>query len=129
MVGGITWVYKRGENELTPNAWTWDEQGVTWQDITEYETGEVYEIDATGSAFVLINRRVFEWLAQYSDEWHTSGIHPDTGTYMGHDLAFCYDAVVRGPFKLFWDTGVQSGHIKHFELDEKMYRNFQESQK
>jgi len=125
MVAGLGFVYKRGEGVLIPNAWTWNPEAQEWEDTDDYKSGIVQEIDGTGSGFALINRRVF----QHTDnnEWHRSGTHPKTGKYMGHDLAFCYDNIVDGPFKLVWDTNVHTGHVKHFELDENMFRNYQRS--
>lgn len=131
LVGGLTFVYKRQDNILLPNGWTWDSEIGHWRDIDDYVSGKKYEIQGTGAAFLLIHRDVFNWWNEYTEDknlWHRSGVHPDTGNYMGHDLAFCYDTVVKGPFKLFWDTSVQSGHIKHFELDENMFRNYQKGQ-
>jgi len=118
MVTGLGFVYKRGENIIVPNAWAFDKDNQEWVDTANYTPGERYEIDGTGSGFILINRRVFE---TKEDGWHQSGIHAATGRYMGHDLAFCYDTVVDGPFKLVWDTAVKTGHIKHFEITEENY--------
>lgn len=118
MVGGLAFVFKRTSQELTTNAWTFDKDINEWVDIETYTPGQKYEIDGTGAAFLLIHRRVLE---AGSDPWHNSGQHAKTGKYMGHDLAFCYDNVVDGDFKLVWDTSVKTGHIKHFELTEENY--------
>jgi len=121
MVSGLGFVYKRHDNQLVPNAWTFDPDTQEWMDTEDYPRGTIQEIDGTGSGFVLIHRRVFE---SKDGMWHQSGIHPKTGYYMGHDLAFCYDMIVDGPFKLVWDTNVKTGHIKHFELTEEQFDKY-----
>ena len=80
-------------------------------------------ISGTGSAFVLIHREVLEWHRDnHEHKWHTTWqVHPDTGELMGHDLAFFYDTVVRGPYQLVWDTSVNSDHKKDFLLGWEMY--------
>ena len=118
MACGLAFVYKRHDNVLVPNVYTFDHDTKNWLDTEDYPRGIVKEVDATGSAFVLINRRVLEGQDDY---WHVSGIHPATGNYMGHDLAFFYDRVVDGPFKLVWDSNVKTGHVKHFELTEEQF--------
>ena len=122
-VGGLTFVYQRGAQEVHPNGWYWDGEHFVW--IEDYEPGKVYEINGTGSAFVLINRKVFE---AWDGDWHVTHVnHPATGEYMGHDLAFFHKMSVDDGFKLVWDTSVQSGHIKHFELTETQYHAYRSS--
>lgn len=119
-VGGLTFIYKRATQEVAPNGYVWNGEG--FDALEDYTEGEVYEIQGTGSAFVLIHRRVFEGKDGF---WHVNHQkHPDTGGYMGHDLAFFHDATVNRGLKLVWDTGVQSGHIKHFEVTEAQYRAY-----
>lgn len=119
MVTGVTWVWKRHKEEMIPNTWTWDAENKWWLDNIEYEAGKTYEVDATGSACVLIHRSVF---LQYPAPWHVSlDEHPASGKYMGHDLAFFYRTVVEGDLSLAWDTSVPFGHIKQFELTQANY--------
>lgn len=123
-VGGLTFVYKRHSQEVTPNGWIWNDG---YEQIEDYTPNKVYQIDGTGSAFVLINRRVLE---TQKKNWHLTHVkHPATGEYMGHDLAFFHKMSVEDGFKLVWDTSVQSGHIKHFELTEAQYRAYRETLK
>ena len=126
MVGGLGFIYKRGPNEIIPNGYNFDEEKLYFAVIEDYESGKVYEIDGTGSGFILIHRRVFEaWDNEY---WHqTWREHPVTGGPMGHDLAFCYQSVKVNGFKLLWDTGVKTGHTKYFELTEESYITYRES--
>jgi len=120
MVSGLGFVYKRGEGAVIPNAWDFSEETQEYEEVTGYEPGRIYEINGTGTGFLLVNRRVFE--SNERTDWHKSGLHPTSGKYMGHDLAFCYDTVVAGDFKLVWDTNVKTGHIKYFEITEENYR-------
>ena len=123
--GGITWIWKRAQGEVSTNGFLWNPNDLNFDPITEYETGDVYEINGTGSAFVLIHRRVIE--AQ-DGNWQVTHIdHPATGRYMGHDLAFFHKMSVEGPYKLVWDTGVQAGHIKQIEFTEAQFRGYQAS--
>lgn len=120
MATALGFVYKREENKIIPNAWTFDKEEQKFVEVETYEPGRIYEIDGTGTGFLLVNRKVF---GSYKDSyWHQSRVHPSTGRYMGHDLAFCYDTVVEGNFKLVWDTSIKTGHIKHFEITEENYR-------
>ena len=123
MVAGLAFIYKRGHNVIQPNAYSWN-GAEGFKEMEDYESGNVYEIDGTGSAFMLTHRRVYEaWDNEY---WHqTWREHPETGEPMGHDLAFCYRATQVDGFKLLYDTGVETGHIKHFELREDNFRAYQ----
>ena len=128
--GGLTFIYGRADKSVKTNGFLWspeenDSKG-GFKSIEDYRSGGKYVIDATGSAFVLMHRTIFD---QKESDWHTSwSPHPDTGAYMGHDIAFFYDACVKGPHKLVWDTSVVAPHIKSFDLDEAAFRNYQASQ-
>ena len=125
IVAGLAFIFKRLENIVQPNMYLWDTDINKFAEIRDYESGEVLNVDAVGSAFVLINRRVFE---AWDDEgWHQNWMeHPASGEAMGHDLAFFYQACIEQDFKLVYDTDIQSGHIKHFELNEETFRDWQE---
>lgn len=126
MVGGLAFIYKRDQGIIQPNAYTWGGPEKGFTDMEDYTSGTVYEIDGTGSAFMLIHRRVYEaWDNEY---WHqTWREHPTTGQPMGHDLAFCYQATQKDGFKLLYDTGIKSGHTKHMVLTEDNYRASQQT--
>ena len=126
MVSGLGFIYKRGLNAIIPNGYAWNEEERWFHEVEDYESGKTYEIDGTGSGFLLIHRRVFEaWDNEY---WHqTWREHPASGKSMGHDLAFCYEATQNLGFKLLWDTDVKTGHIKHFELTEENYDAYRET--
>ncbi len=124
MVQALGFMYKRHDGIIIPNGYYWNEEINHFTEIDDYDSGEVYEIDGAGSGCILINRKVFEaWDTKF---WHETWVnHPKTGGEMGHDLAFAYQATQVDGFKLVWDTGVVTGHIKHFELGEKDFRTYQ----
>lgn len=126
IVSGLGFIYKRQDEQIVPNGYWFDEEDLYYKEHADYEPGKVYEIDGTGSGFVLIHRRVLE---AWDDEfWHSTWrAHPHTGGQMGHDLAFCFKAKREYGFKIVWDTGVKTGHIKHFELTEENYNSYRES--
>ena len=128
MVTALAFIYQRWSSEIKPSAFLWNEEDLHFDSVEDFEPGRVYEISGCGSGCTLVNRRVFEaWDAKY---WHQTWTkHPKTDDEMGHDLAFCYQATQVDGFKLVWDTGVPSGHIKDFELDEKAFRDYQEKTK
>jgi len=123
MVAGLGFIYKRGTNEIVPNAYFWDDEEKAHVEFKDYKPNKVYEVDAAGSGFVLVNRRVFEaWGDKF---WHKTWTkHPANGREMGHDLAFSYRATQELGFKLLWDTTVKTGHIKYFELREEQFEAY-----
>lgn len=122
MVAGLAFIFKRQIGSLSPNAFLWN--GTDFEDVIDYKDGATLTVDGTGSAFVLIHRDVFKAIGH---DWHQNWMHhPANDGPMGHDLAFFYEAVQTHGFKLVYDTNVKTGHIKHFELDEKMFRNYQQ---
>lgn len=91
----------------------------TWDD-------DIVEVDATGMAFVIIHRRVFEMIAGSSmpSYEHRMSINPPdffrwTGAF-GEDLQFCQDAKKAGA-KIYVDTRIEIGHVSEIEI---RHRNF-----
>ena len=121
MVAGLAFIYNRGAHTIFPNMFEYTGPEEGFKPVDDYESGRVYEIDGTGSAFMLIHRRVYEdWDNEY---WHqTWREHPETGQPMGHDLAFCYEVTQTYGRKLLYDTSVKTGHIKAMALTEENYR-------
>ena len=124
MVAGLAFIFKRHQSVIQPNCFLWDAEINEFLDVTDYEPGAVLDIKGTGSAFVLIHRNV---LSTTGPNWHQNWMnHPANDGPMGHDLAFFQEACVEQGYKLVYDTNVKTGHIKHFELDEEAFRNYQE---
>ena len=126
IAGAIGYIYNRLTQEITPNGYHWDDDKKTYVSLWDYNPGETYTVDATGSGCVLIHRRVFEsWDDEnWHETWHT---HPYTGGHMGHDLAFCFKSKREYGHKIVWNTNIKSGHIKPFELTEANYIAYRDS--
>jgi hypothetical protein len=81
---------------------------------------DVVEVDATGMAFVLIHKRVFERIAgpmPSLDERVALGL-PEFFSWQGkfgEDLRFCQDARASGS-RVFVDTRIRIGHISEVEI-------------
>ena len=81
-------------------------QGVGW-----YPVNSVVETAATGSACVLIHRKVFADIAeQYGPIWYDR-IQNGHGMLMGEDVSFCARAAAVG-HKVHVDTGARTNHQK-----------------
>jgi hypothetical protein len=84
--------------------------------LEDWQPGAVVEVDATGMAFVLIRRRVFERIAgefpslvkRLAGRPPSYFLWDDTG--YGEDLRFC-QYVKQAGMRIFVDTGVEIGHI------------------
>lgn len=86
--------------------------------LETWPEGEVVEVDATGCAFLLIHKRVFEMIAggpmpPYEHRVREGGPPPNyfrwEGT-MGEDLRFCQDAKNAGA-RIFVDTSIEIKHV------------------
>lgn len=86
----------------------------------------IVEVDATGLAFLLIHKRVFEAIAESPMpplQERTKGPPPNffrwEGT-LGEDLRFCQDAKKAG-MRIWVDTRIEVGHIGEHEIRRKNY--------
>lgn len=89
--------------------------------VSEYESGELVEVDATGAAFLLIHRGVLEHLSTVHEEplpWFAPGVYK--GMEYGEDWTFCMRVRKLG-YPIFVNTAVKVGHMKAVELTEEMY--------
>jgi GT2 family glycosyltransferase len=87
-----------------------------------YEKDSRFWCDATGVAFTLIHREVFEKLRE--GRWHEDHIeHPEVGHPMGHDLAFFYQANKLG-YRVWYCADAKTRHIKSIGVDEPMFETF-----
>ncbi len=91
----------------------------TWSD-------DIVEVDATGMAFVLIHKRVFEAISGTDmpplDIRKTLGV-PGFFRWdgvLGEDLRFCQDAKEAG-CRIFVDTRIAVGHIAEVEIRKKEF--------
>lgn len=96
--------------------------------VTDYPRDQLVPVGATGGAFMLVHRRVFEKLARLLDR--TPDGHPNPfpwfaevinrGRPVGEDITFCMRAQAAG-FQTWVHTGAKVRHRKHMYLDEAMF--------
>ena len=117
IVGGLCFVqWEVGQDGMLghrtiprPTVYSYDEgrfKGSAW-----YPVNSVVETAATGSACVLIHRKVFADIAeQYGPIWYDR-IKNEHGTLMGEDVSFCARAQACG-HKIHINTGAKTNHQK-----------------
>lgn len=84
---------------------------------------EIVEVDATGMAFVLIHRRVFEMIAggpmpPYEERTRAGGPPPNFFRWegqLGEDLRFCQDAKAAGA-RIWVHTGIPVRHVAEVQI-------------
>jgi GT2 family glycosyltransferase len=89
--------------------------------LERWDRDSVVEVDATGMAFVVIHRRVFEAIAGTKmpdvEERAALGL-PKFFRWdgsIGEDLRFCQDAKAAG-CRVWVDTGIEIGHMAEIEV-------------
>lgn len=82
-----------------------------------YPPNAVVECGATGSAFILIHRTVFE---KIGGDWYSKLVNPETGKAMSEDISFCVRAKMEG-FPTHVHTGVRTTHHKDVWVSEPQY--------
>ena len=75
---------------------------------------ELFEVDAVGSAFVLIKKKVFEAIPF---PWY------EYTNFLSEDLNFCRKAKENG-FKIWVDPDLRIGHLTLLPVDEGVFRGF-----
>lgn len=86
---------------------------------------DIVEVDATGMAFVLIHKRVFEMIAGTMPPYEVRRqINPPeffrwTGGF-GEDLQFCQDAKAAGA-RIYVDTRIEIGHVSEIEVRRRHF--------
>lgn len=101
--------------------WTTTPTGETgFLSRSSYLANKVIRCAGTGSAFLLIHRRVFEAIADaHGPVWYDRVPNPSAGgNLMGEDLSFCLRAGALG-FPIFVHTGVRTTHYKPVWLGEQ----------
>lgn len=82
-------------------------------------SGELVEVDATGTGCLLINTRVFLDVPQPWFEFEKT----DDGRPVGEDIAFCAKAR-RAGYRIFVDTSIEVGHLALLEVGRTTYELF-----
>lgn len=93
--------------------------------ITDWEEGQIVEVDATGAACLLIHRGVLEHLATIYPEpapWFTESMY--AGLEFGEDWTFCL-RVRKEEIPIYVNTNAKVGHMKQIELNEETWRTGQ----
>jgi len=90
----------------------------SWHD---YPRDTLVRCDATGSAFILIHRSVFETLRTLiGDNWYTPVRNPVSGELLGEDMSFC-GQLMEHDIPLHVDTSVKTTHYKPVWVSEEMF--------
>lgn len=128
IVGGLCFIWREtaqdgmGGFDCAPRPTVFDlaEVGPGQQGFTPrmwYPPDAVIQCGATGSAFILIAREVFEAIGE---DWYSQVVNPDTGKPMSEDISFCVRAATAG-FPTFIHTGVRTTHHKDIWVGEPLY--------
>ncbi|MAP64040.1 MAG: hypothetical protein CMH34_09930 [Microbacterium sp.] len=133
VVGGLCFAQMEREpdgmggfrTEVVPALYQWHEASdgrsgfVAWR---EYPRDTLAEVAATGSAFVLIHRSVFERVAEKfgAGSWYERMVNPATGQLLGEDLSFCARARMVG-VPIHVHTGIKTTHRKPRWVGEEDY--------
>lgn len=132
IVGGLCfglWLGS-GTPEIFPTIYWWDDDnddpGVVR--ANNYPDNTVFPVGGTGSAFILIHRRVLEAMRERYPEpfpWYQEAVL--TGRPVAEDMTFCLRAVTAG-FPIAVHTGVKVGHVKPQIIDEAAFQAQQAAQ-
>ena len=128
IVGGLCFAERRASGgKLWPTLMVWvpDENGSVAgvKDMTDWPRGEVCQVDATGAAFLVVHRRVFERMRERAGPDHPAPWFAVTylpKARLGEDVTFAIRATALG-FPIHVHTGVSIGHVKVRVLDEAMF--------
>lgn len=99
-------------------SWGYDPNALGW--LFDYPPDEVIEVDATGGAFLLVKREVYEAISAKHGEGDPAWAHwwtPLPWHGASEDLSFCRRAQEAG-YTLRVDTGLKIGHVGEVIVDE-----------
>lgn len=133
VVGGLCFGWKDiasdGLNGMVRRPFTtmfrWAEKAdgsAAFNPIGNYPPNEVLPVDATGAAFVLVHRSVFEAIeAKYGRVWYSRIPNPTIpGSVFGEDVSFCIRAGACDK-RMFVHTGIRTNHHKMVHVDEAVF--------
>jgi GT2 family glycosyltransferase len=92
-----------------------DAYGFLW----DYPSDTLIDVDATGGAFLLVERQVFEEIRRREGAGTAQWWTPHDG--LSEDFAFCRRAAEAG-FRVRVDTGCKIGHVGEVIIDEDFSR-------
>jgi hypothetical protein len=94
--------------------------------LEAWPENEVVEVDATGMAFVVIRKRVFEMIGGPMPPYAMrQGAPPNFFRWegqLGEDLRFCQDAKASGA-RIWVDTGIEIGHVSEVQIGQLAMRD------
>lgn len=136
VVGGLCFAESRqNRGELWPTMMVFvpGEEGEDFglKRIMDWPRGQVCKVDATGAAFLLVHRSVFEQLREVMGAKHPApwfAVTYSTTERFGEDVTFFMRLHMLG-IPVFVHTGVSVGHAKLRLLDEAMYDTQQATQR
>ncbi len=118
LVSGLT--YRRGV-PYEPIAWKLGENG-KMAAVTEWERGEVIEIDQCSPACTIMSREIFE---ETDPPWWAYTYHPERFYYPTEDVYFAKLCRDNG-FKMYVDTRIESPHLGTSFIGEDTFRGYLE---
>lgn len=101
--------------------------------LEDWPENEIVEVDATGMAFVLVHKRVFEGIVAYNENrpgWTMPSIEERRARpgnppnffrwegWLGEDLRFCQEAKEAG-FRVWVDTGIEVKHLSEVAIGKR----------
>lgn len=102
-----------------------DEDGFTLQQVRGYPKDTLCKVDATGAAFLLCHRRVFEQMRASDPDspapWFRYAYQGRR--QFGEDVPFCLRCKTLG-IPIYVHTGVKIGHMKTHALNEAEYERW-----
>ena len=126
IVTGLCFMFDEGVQSIMPNIFNWsdDPDDLGYKIHLQYERDSAFYCDATGVAFTMIHRSIFEDLEElgYGDNWHFDWHeHPDTGGPMGHDVAFFHLCRTLLDERVWYVSAAKVGHRRTVEIREENF--------
>lgn len=137
ILGGLCFAGGRGGRKRAfPTLYTVDdaenfdpEQPLKLSRSYNYYTDSLVKVNATGGAFIMVHREVYETMAEkyamrggYPNPYIWYREYEQAGKAYGEDIFFCLAAGSCG-YPTWVHTGIKIGHMKRFNLDEEEYSN------
>ena len=124
--GGQTWV--DGSTSMFPTLYSFKEEGKEAEKVLDYERDALVRVDATGAAFLMVHRRVFEQMRKATGTMPGGEPNPHPwfaelyyhGRQVGEDIGFFMRCQALG-IPVHVHTGAKVKHRKFMYLDEKMF--------
>jgi len=91
----------------------------TYRDVTEWEDGELVEVDATGTGCLMFDMKVFHDLPAPWFRFRPNP-NPDHPGVVGEDIGFCSDLRGAG-YKIVVDTSIKCGHLSTMIITEETH--------